>query len=78
MDENEHEDEHEDNSSWNLTEWLIVFPLAGLATYVVRTRWGWGDAGWEDLVAYIGFWVVLSLIAEAVRDLLGRRRSEEE
>lgn len=72
MDETEHDD---GDSGWGLTDWLIVFPLAGLATYMVRTRFGWGDAGWEDLVAYLVFSLVFGLIVEALRDLLRNRRS---
>lgn len=75
MDETEHDD---DESRWGVTDWLIVFPLAGLATYMVRTQFGWGDAGWEDLVAYLVFTLVFGLMVEAVGDVLRKRRSRDE
>lgn len=67
-----------DESRWGVTDWLIVFPLAGLATYMVRTQFGWGDAGWEDLVAYIVFTLLFGLMVEAGGDVLRKRRSGDE
>lgn len=64
--------------SWGWTYWLIVFPLAGLATYLVRVRFGWGDAGWQDLVAYLVFCLVFGLVVEALGDLVRKRRSGDE
>jgi len=63
-----------DDSGWAWADWLIAFPLAGLATYFVRTRVGWGDAGWEDLIAFVLFSLVFGLIVDAVHDLVRKRR----
>ncbi len=54
----------ESDSGWGCSDYLIVFPLAGVGTYLVRLRFGRGDAGWEDLVTYLVFCLLLSLLVE--------------
>lgn len=70
-------DEPDEGSRWGCLDALIVFPLAALGTYLVRTRLGWGDAGWEDGVTYLGFVLVLELIVDSGRDLLEKGRRND-
>ncbi|HEV2122155.1 MAG TPA: hypothetical protein VGW38_05185 [Chloroflexota bacterium] len=67
-------DESDEVSRWGCLDVLVVFPLTALGTYLVRTRLGWGDAGWEDFVSYLGFVLVLELIVDSGRGFLKKWR----
>lgn len=70
------DDEPKEGSRWGCAHVFVAFPLAALATYLVRVRFGWGDAGWEDLVAFVGFSLVFELMVDAVGDVVRKKGRE--